>query len=90
MALPPLAKSDRKVVHELANAFNLKSQSKGKGNDRYTTLIRTTRTGMQINKKKVRRVLRQEEVYIRGAGGRGVPVRMPKQREGDEVGKVSS
>jgi hypothetical protein len=37
-------KADRKVVHELANAFNLKSKSAGNGNKRFPVLYRTQRT----------------------------------------------
>jgi len=37
-------KADRKVVHELANAFKLKSKSAGNGNKRYPVLYKTTRT----------------------------------------------
>ena len=37
-------KADRKVVHELANAFNLKSKSAGQGNKRFPVLYRTSRT----------------------------------------------
>lgn len=35
---------DRKMVHELANVFNLKSKSFGKGNNRFPVLYRTSRT----------------------------------------------
>ncbi|CZS95048.1 uncharacterized protein RAG0_04853 [Rhynchosporium agropyri] len=44
LSLPPMDKTDRKVVHELANAFNLKSKSAGKGNNRFPILYRSTRT----------------------------------------------
>lgn len=37
-------KTDRKVVHEIANAFNLKSKSAGSGNKRFPILHRTLRT----------------------------------------------
>lgn len=37
-------KADRKVVHELANAFNLKSKSAGQGSKRFPILYRTSRT----------------------------------------------
>jgi len=37
-------KADRKVVHELANAFNLKSKSAGSGNKRFPVLYRTQGT----------------------------------------------
>lgn len=44
LALPPMDKSDRKVVHEIANAFNLKSKSAGNGNKRFPILYRTNRS----------------------------------------------
>lgn len=37
-------KADRKVVHELANAFKLKSKSAGNGNKRFPVLYRTSDT----------------------------------------------
>ncbi|TVY36024.1 Protein SQS1 [Lachnellula subtilissima] len=44
LSLPPMAKADRKVVHELAAAFNLKSKSVGGGKSRAPILTRTSRT----------------------------------------------
>ncbi|KAK4156401.1 hypothetical protein C8A00DRAFT_12638 [Chaetomidium leptoderma] len=41
---PPLDKNARKVLHELANKFNVKSQSIGKGDQRRPVLYRTNRT----------------------------------------------
>lgn len=91
MVLPPMEKESRKQVHELAIAFNLKSQSKGKGSGRYTTLTKTTRSGYAINEAKVSRIVR------RGGGGFMAPsgggkgrgnVTVPRHKEGDEVGKV--
>jgi len=41
MALPPMDKEKRKLVHEMAHAFNLKSQSEGRGEGkRYTKLTK--------------------------------------------------
>lgn len=37
-------KANRKFVHEIANAFKLKSKSAGVGNSRYPILYRTSRT----------------------------------------------
>lgn len=37
-------KSDRKVVHEIAQAFNLKSKSAGNGDNRFPILYRTSKT----------------------------------------------
>ncbi|EPQ56874.1 hypothetical protein GLOTRDRAFT_110330 [Gloeophyllum trabeum ATCC 11539] len=98
MALPPCDKGTRKIVHELAGAFNLTSKSKGSGADRYTTLIKTTKTGVYINEKKVTRIMRRFKSDYGGAGdgwgtpggkGRRVPAALPKHREGDEVGKAA-
>ncbi|KAL2135669.1 hypothetical protein VTI74DRAFT_7350 [Chaetomium olivicolor] len=41
---PPLDKHARKILHELANKFNIKSQSTGKGDQRRPVLYRTKRT----------------------------------------------
>jgi hypothetical protein len=89
MVLPPMTKDERRKVHEFADAFKLKSVSKGKGVDRYTTLVKTTRSGLIVNEKKVARLLRTTEVYIAG-GKKGPPIGPPKHREGEEVGKVCS
>jgi hypothetical protein len=43
-------KADRKVVHELANAFNLKSKSAGNGNKRFPILYRTSRTSVYVER----------------------------------------
>uniref|UniRef100_D8QB07 G-patch domain-containing protein n=2 Tax=Schizophyllum commune (strain H4-8 / FGSC 9210) TaxID=578458 RepID=D8QB07_SCHCM len=101
MALPPANKETRKKVHELANAFGLKSESKGKGEARYTTLRRTSRTGYTVDERKIGRIVRgagghggmfgsssfggDREKGKRGKGG-GAPVRVPRHREGEEVG----
>lgn len=37
-------KNDRKIVHELANAFNLKSKSVGDAKNRFPTIYKTART----------------------------------------------
>ncbi|TCD63386.1 hypothetical protein EIP91_005617 [Steccherinum ochraceum] len=89
MVLPPANKSTRKRVHELATAFSLKSQSKGHGNARYTTLVKTTMSGIKINEKKVKRILREvdrnwDAPERRGGGG---ATSLGKHREGEEVGK---
>jgi hypothetical protein len=41
-------KADRKVVHEIANAFLLKSKSAGKGNTRFPVLYRTSSTSAYV------------------------------------------
>jgi len=92
MSLPPMDKGTRKDVHELANAFNLKSLSKGKGDARYTTLTKTTRSGIGVNEKKVAKIVRRSGggVFM-GPEGRDNgknKVVVPRHKDGDEVGKV--
>jgi hypothetical protein len=95
MSLPPTNKETRKKIHEMALAFNLKSQSKGKGNSRYTTLSKTSRSGLGIDEKKIAKVVRRNGSgggeFMGSSGGRdrgqGRPV-VPRHRDGDEVGKV--
>ncbi|KZP26541.1 hypothetical protein FIBSPDRAFT_928685 [Athelia psychrophila] len=94
MVLPPMEKESRKQVHELAIAFNLKSASKGKGSGRYTTLSKTTRSGMGINEGKIRRIVKRggggsfmSPVFAGGAGRGGGTA--PRHKEGDEVGKAA-
>jgi len=94
MTLPPCNKSTRKLVHELANAFSLKSISKGRGDARYTTLTKTTMSGIRINEKKVGRIVRRGGGQYFGGGGdweggdRKGKTKMARHKEGDEVGKV--
>ncbi|PBP19684.1 G-patch and R3H domain-containing protein c [Diplocarpon rosae] len=44
LSLPPMDKAYRKIVHEFAQAFNLKSKSAGNGNQRFPILYRTNKT----------------------------------------------
>lgn len=43
-SLPPMDKLRRKMVHELASAFNMTSKSKGTKQNRFPLLIKTSRT----------------------------------------------
>lgn len=90
MSLPPADKTTRRRVHELADAFSLKSQSKGKGNTRYTTLTKMSKSGLHVNEKKVKRVLRESGAWDwQGpAGKEGKKMSLAKHQEGEEVGKV--
>ncbi|CAL1706004.1 unnamed protein product [Somion occarium] len=91
MVLPPADKETRTKVHELAGAFNLKSQSKGSGSNRYTTLVRTTKSGIAINERKVRRILNTVNPSWEGPGrgGRNHVASLAKHKEGEEVGKAA-
>ncbi|CAG9991358.1 unnamed protein product [Clonostachys byssicola] len=44
LTFPPMDTHGRKVLHELANKFNIKSKSTGKSDQRRTTLYRNNRT----------------------------------------------
>lgn len=92
MSLPPCDKDTRRKVHELADAFNLKSVSSGRGTSRYTTLTKTSRTGTNINEHKVKRILREDDGdwVAPGKKGRTKATSLAKHREGEEVGKVCS
>lgn len=88
MVLPPMGKESRKQVHELAAAFKLKSISKGKGAGRYTTLTKTTMSGIGINAKKIARITKRSNGgFVQGASGKN-STSVPRHRDGDEVGKV--
>ncbi|KAG5643307.1 hypothetical protein DXG03_001191 [Asterophora parasitica] len=98
MSLPPTNKETRKNIHELGLAFNLKSISKGKGDARYTTLTKTTRTGIFVDEKKVAKIVRRagggyggggEFMGSNGRGPRGGTTIVPRHKEGEEVGKAA-
>ncbi len=96
MTLPPTNKATRKDIHEIALAFGLTSQSKGKESVRYTTLYKTSLSGIRVNEAKVAKIMRRSggpglkgESFSSEGWKRKNAVTMPKQREGDEVGKVS-
>ncbi|TQB69905.1 hypothetical protein MPDQ_001266 [Monascus purpureus] len=50
LTLPPMDKQRRKLVHDLANALSLKSQSRGNGRSRFPVLYRTARTPKYTSK----------------------------------------
>ncbi|KZT04134.1 uncharacterized protein LAESUDRAFT_703719 [Laetiporus sulphureus 93-53] len=92
MALPPADKGTRKKIHALATAFNLKSQSKGSGKTRYTTLFKTTKSGIGINEKKIRNIMKGFDRNWEGPNegkGNGKPISLVKHREGEVVGKAA-
>jgi hypothetical protein len=91
MSFPPMDKGMRKMVHEMAHAFNLKSQSNGKGEgNRYTTLIKTTKSGSQVNEAKIAKIVKRGggASYDRTSDGKKNRWVGLKQKEGEEVGKV--
>ncbi len=93
-------KTDRRVVHELANAFYLKSKSAGTGNKRFPVLYRTTRTMPfaertfdAVEARLTRRFLPRMDVSGKKSGvskrtgrGRGLNSAAVSYRDGDIVG----
>ncbi|KAJ3524945.1 hypothetical protein NMY22_g10781 [Coprinellus aureogranulatus] len=100
LSLPPTSKETRKNVHELALAFNLKSVSKGKGDARYVTVTKTTRTAPgRVDERKVARIIRKSggpgargNDFTSGSNpykGGGGKVQVPRHKEGEVVGKAA-
>ncbi|RDL32472.1 uncharacterized protein BP5553_08928 [Venustampulla echinocandica] len=99
ISLPPMDKADRKIVHELANAFNLKSKSLGSGAKRFPVLCKTARTSVYVEGKfaavegrLIRRFLPRMDVgrkpYVNQRSGRGGGAGngAASYRDGDIVG----
>ncbi|KAF8893608.1 hypothetical protein BD779DRAFT_1507251 [Infundibulicybe gibba] len=95
MSLPPTDRGTRKNIHEMALAFNLKSKSQGKGESRYTTLMKTTKTGFGTDERKIAKLVRRggaaDFVDYSGKGKGNATSRpvMPRHKDGDEVGKAA-
>jgi len=79
-----MSKADRKTVHELATKLNLKSKSIGKGQKRFTTIIKTSHSGIyEHDEEGVEAIMRTGKFAKRmdvggqragkgaGGGGRG-------------------
>lgn len=96
LSLPAMTREMRKSVHELAHAFNLTSKSSGKGETRFTTLAKTTLSGVQVDERRVAQILRQPKpppAYgsgdRKGKGKGKVKVKVENKiraRDGDVVG----
>jgi hypothetical protein len=92
-------KADRKTIHELANAFNLKSKSAGQGNKRFPVLYRTSRTSfysesafIAVEARLAKRFLPRMDVKgkrpakIAQSGRGGLTSSAVSYRDGDVVG----
>ena len=85
-----MGKKDRKLVHEFASIFNLKSKSNGGGRSRYPTLFKTSRS-IQFSEGKLEDVeilLDQRRFLPRLDKGlkRGSGTRKPAGRSGTVSG----
>ncbi|KAI9369454.1 hypothetical protein BJX61DRAFT_536431 [Aspergillus egyptiacus] len=80
LSLPPMTKHRRMLIHDMAHALNLTSQSRGKGSSRFPVLSKTTRTPQYTQKSISRtdRILSRERFSARAlkawdkSGGRSV------------------
>ncbi|MCJ1378009.1 hypothetical protein MMC17_001105 [Xylographa soralifera] len=105
VSFPPMDKKDRKLVHEFANVFNLKSKSIGGGRGRYPTLFKTSRS-IQYSEGKLedveallnqRRFLpHRDKGSLRGSGprrtagrGGGASRAAVSYRDGEVVGATA-
>jgi hypothetical protein len=68
LSLPPMSKHYRKVVHDMAGALSLKSQSRGKGSSRFPMLYKTSRTPKHTQKTiaQVEKILSKSQFSHRG------------------------
>ncbi|KAF8250281.1 hypothetical protein K440DRAFT_640416 [Wilcoxina mikolae CBS 423.85] len=72
LSLPPMTKKDRKTVHELAQKLNLKSKSIGNGKYRFTTIIKTSASGIyEHDEEAVDSIMRSGRFAKRMDVGRG-------------------
>ncbi|OJJ78401.1 hypothetical protein ASPBRDRAFT_37650 [Aspergillus brasiliensis CBS 101740] len=91
LALPPMSKQHRKLVHELANVLSMNSQSRGKGSSRFPILHKTSRTPAYTSKT----VSQMERIISNGRGQRGLksrdmkPNKPSKSRRGRTDATVS-
>jgi len=89
--LPPMSQKMRKTVHELAQAFKLKSKSKSSGAARFTTLTKTTLSGINVDEKMITRILGLPSSYVAHEGGKGKDrprAGSIRPRDGEVVGEV--
>lgn len=100
LSLPPMPKHYRKVVHDMAGALSLKSQSRGKGSSRFPMLYKTSRTPKHTQKTiaQVEKILSKPQFSHRGPkartqnnkklakASRGRPTSSVSYMEGDVVG----
>ncbi|RAH53872.1 R3H and G-patch domain protein [Aspergillus piperis CBS 112811] len=91
LALPPMSKQHRKLVHELANVLSMKSQSRGKGSSRFPIVNKTSRTPAYSSKT----ISQMERILSNGRGQRGLksrdskPSKPSKSRRGRTDATVS-
>ncbi len=89
LPLQPMDPKMRKTVHNLAHAFKLSSKSKNSGAARYTTLMKTTLSGVNVDEEAIARILGKPSSYVTHEGGKGKGrAGRIRPRDGEVVGKV--
>lgn len=100
LSLAPMDKRARAQVHQLASCYSLISKSKGSGNHRFPTLIKNSRSGLNVKQGRVNAILRSVGGASFGKGSRtGVNgaskddgrkkkerIPLPRNQEGAQVG----
>ncbi|KAL2751958.1 hypothetical protein ACRALDRAFT_2045180 [Sodiomyces alcalophilus JCM 7366] len=87
LTLPPMDNHARKVIHELANKFNIKSKSTGTGNQRRPALYRTVRTFQYTEEVFDTAISRVSRKYF---SRRDVAVNLPSHRSSGRRGGAHS
>jgi hypothetical protein len=89
LPLPPMDRKLRKSVHELAHAFKLNSKSKNNGAARFTTLMKTTLSGVDVDEKAISQISGKSSSYVTHEGGKGKGrASRIRPRDGEVVGEV--
>lgn len=84
LSLPPMSKRVRVAVHLLAEAYNLRSKSMGKGNDRHPVLSRTGRTAVfGADEGKIKSIIRAADgEVITGKRGQSKTSKLFRELQG--------
>ena len=80
LSLPPMSKRDRKLMHDIANAFDSNPNRKGSDSKRFTVLYKTSRTGDFDQAIFERLVMQLNRRFLPGTDqkGRGITPRVRK------------
>jgi hypothetical protein len=89
LALPPMEERVRKLVHDLAGDFTLKGKSEGNPKARFTTLARTTMSGVRVDERKIARNLGKPKPDGGGGKGKGKAFGKIRPRDSEVVRGVS-
>lgn len=66
IALPPMMKRERKLVHRLSNLLSLTSKSRGNGMSRFTVLAKNKRTAKAVSVGDLDSINDKIDSFVRG------------------------